>query len=142
MKNYTSNFQILEGPSHIVKDESSIQLEIPLPHDQFEVVSTYNLSSKDCYTLLVHVSDTSSSSKSTTYSEIAAFKKVHKIGFDDVLLAIDSLPPEGLQILVCNSPEMTASDINDITALIRKYSYIAFKHLSSKEKKGHGGILT
>ena len=72
MKNYTSNFQILEGPSHIVKDESSIQLEIPLPHDQFEVVSTYNLSSKDCYTLLVHVSD-------TVHKKLRMIQRIYKL---------------------------------------------------------------
>ena len=36
MNNYTNNFQILNGPSKILTEESLIILEIPLPHQEFD----------------------------------------------------------------------------------------------------------
>ncbi len=140
MSNYEKNFQILNGPSEILMDESLIKLEIPLPHEQFEVISTYNLSSNECFTLVLHIKDISADSP--PYSEIAANTLIHEIKFDDVLLEIDSIPSEGIQILVYNDFDFNASDINEITALIRKYSYTALKYLDDEKKRGHGGILT
>lgn len=151
---YTKNYQIINGASILDIPNRKIHLKIPLPHSNFKIKKSYNLSMGMCTTVLVHLSD----GTATSYRNINVANHIesYTILFSEINLNPSTIPSHGIQILIYNdlAKDFSANDLYKTINLIRNQGYTAYLDLCDDKKdkgedgeifipdEGCGGILT